>query len=211
MKRIFLFFAIFIVIATVLTIVVPSAAEEIEAEPSTAVQTADSPSTPDEHQPFSETVAKWLASNMNYIFSGACAIASAVLIWLFKRGLIPQMASYLGKVNKTVDEAKNKLGEVADGTDEQVKKFISQFTPALDAVANYADGFKAAMLEVQKSKSEKEAMTNALASQSRLILSMIEAARLPESVKEQARLEKVKMDASIAALRAPEEGNGGAE
>lgn len=181
------------------------------AEVSTVTPEAETAATEEKTATWSETIAAWFADNMESIFSGASLGGVAVLMFLFKKGLIPTVGAAVTKISGAVDSAKEKLGEVADGTSAEMKAFANKFAPILERLEGYTDVIDAAMAEVATAKTEKEILIASLEETNKLLLSMIEASRLPESVKEKARLAKAKQDACIEALRGDKEGGGEAE
>jgi hypothetical protein len=143
---------------------------------------------------------------MESIFSGAAFGGVAILMFLFKKGLLPAVSTAIVKVGDSASAAKDKLNEVATGIKGEMDGFIEKFSPILEKLDGYTDFIEKAIDEVKASKNEKELLVSALEENSKLLVNMISASRLPESVKEAARLTKAKHDSLVESLRGSSEG-----
>lgn len=205
MKKILILMLAAMVVFSLLAIVSSAEESALVADGESAVNDEIQPESgaPNREEPatWSETFTRWITANLDYIFSAGCFALSAVVMWLFKKGLIPQVITAVGKISDATNEAKTKLGEAADGNSAEMKRFVEKFTPVLEQVEQYSGAFEAATREISRSKSEKEALLASLEESNKLMLMMIEGSRMPESVKEAARLSKTKQDAYIEQLR----------
>lgn len=119
----------------------------------------------------------------------------AVLLYLFKKGLIPSTATALGTINAVVDSAAAKL----DGKTDEISKTL---TDTLSQVQPFLDNAVALTAELQTVKAEKEAQVKIDKAVFDLLGLIVESGRIPESVKEQYRLYKASVDGEIKALEA---------
>lgn len=150
---------------------------------------------------WSETVTAWLGDNLDSIFTGASLGGVAILMYLFKKGLLPAVSGAFVKIGDTVTAAKDKLGAVADETKGAVADFIEKFAPILEKVDSLSDTVDKSLAALQRANDEKDLLVSALEESSKLLVDMISASRLPESVKEAARLTKAKHDSLVDSLR----------
>lgn len=154
-------------------------------------------------EPASFTFVDWVYDNLDKIFTGTGLAASIVVAYFFKKKLLPSVGVFVTQIMGIVKEIKENASDSALMQNEEIKKFFDKVSPTLDEVHQNADACKKALDLVEQSKNEKEAMTVAMQEMSSVLLAMIESSRLPESVKEKARLSEINTKKLVDSLRTP--------
>lgn len=178
---------------------------EGEVPPSDAVNVAENEKT----ATWSESISAWIGDNIDSIFTGASLGGVAILMYLFKKGLLPMVGAAFGKITETVKDAKEGLDKVAEDAAGELRGFIERFKPVLEKIEAQSSMIEKAMDEINNLKTEREVVAASYEETSALLISMIEGSRLPESVKEKARLTKAKQDTYISSLRGKKAEDGG--
>lgn len=159
--------------------------------------------TPEGSEPASFTAVDWFYDNLDKIFTGSGLAASIVIAYLFRKKLLPNVAAVIGQISTAVVDIKKGAAESSLMQNEDVRAFFEKNQPILDEVHKNADACKKALELVEQSKGEREAMTVAMQEMSSVLLAMIESSRLPESVKEKARLSEINTKKLVDSLRTP--------
>ena len=173
-----------------------------DATPPADEEPAPTPS-PEESEPASFTAVDWFYDNLDKIFTGSGLAASIVIAYLFKKKLLPSVGTVVGQISAAVVDIKNGTAESTLMQNADVKAFFEKNQPILDEVHKNADACKKALELVEQSKNEREAMIVSMQELSGVILAMIEGSRLPESVKEKARLGDINTKKLVDSLRIP--------
>lgn len=179
----------FILVALMLVcIIVPAAAEEPEATPTTETATVTEPAPTTEAPPVTDTedepapawttaVGDWIAENAPQILSGGTIALSAVLLWLFKKGLLPAvvrsltgikglMTDYAGKADGALSNIGKLSGELAERFNDlsakleaQVKQSAAAAEMANTVIRSQADMLYELMMRCNLPAGEKEKIT----------------------------------------------------
>lgn len=173
---------------------------DVVSPPPSTENTEEVEKTPEE--PASFTFVDWVYDNLDKIFTGTGLAASLVVAYFFKKKLLPSVGVFVTQIMGIVKEIKENASDSAFMQNEEIKKFFDKVSPTLDEVHQNADACKKALDLVEQSKNEKEAMTIAMQEMSSVLLAMIESSRLPESVKEKARLSEINTKKLVDSLRA---------
>ena len=187
MKRILIISLIAMLL--VLCLGVTAAAEEVETIPE-----AEEPSTA------SSAIADFFVENIGSILAGGSVAASLFIAWLFKKGLLPAVSAYVTKVSAGIGELRDNAEKYETAISDKVEAFFDKATPVLESAEKNAQLFGEAMSTIEQAKNEREAMTIAVRELTSITLAMIESSRLPESVKEKARIGAINAEKAIASI-----------
>lgn len=172
--------------------------EQLAAEGNTEEASAE------EKQTVSAGVSSWIEEHLDYLFSGGCLALSALVLLLFRRGLLPQVSSALSAVRGVIGKADEKLSAAADGTNARIDDFCREALPVLQKAEEMTLLLEKSASNIAQANSEREALVRAVDEWNALLMMVIEAARLPESVKEKARLSRVHTEQMLRQI-VPEE------
>ena len=114
------FFSILLVLVLVLSLTCPTFAEEATETPGDATgntgTTVDTPPVP-ENVPESENeaatvlVTDWLAEHFGDVAAAVGAVVAAVLVWMFKKGLLPAVLKSLSHVKESAEKYSGEFKE----------------------------------------------------------------------------------------------------
>lgn len=166
-----------------------------------AEETAPPPTEETETEAASFALVDWIYDHIDKLFSGSCLAVSLIVAYCFRKKLLPTVGNFVTDIMKTVTDIKKKSEESTLMQSEDVKAFFDRMSPVLDEVHKNADACKKALDLVEQSENEREAMITSLQELSSIILAMIEGSRLPESVKEKARLGEINTKKLVDSLR----------
>ena len=156
--------------------------------------------TVEEKVGFADALWDFVASHAAAIFSGASLAGIGVLFFLWKKGLLPIVDRVLKKIAESVTTTSKSLEGKNDEMSKTLLGFLEQIQPYLPLLKELTES-------LQSVKTEKEAQLIIDKGVFDLLGLIIESGRVPDSVKEQYRLYKVKADEAIYEL----EGSGDSE
>lgn len=169
--------------------------DENAPEPEIAVSEENGASEAVEKQGFADALWDFVGDNADKILAGANTALAIILVWMYKRSLIPSVGKSLTMINGAVSETSKTLAEQNNATATSVKLIVDMLQPFLSRT----EGLTTALSTI---KSEKEAQLIINKGVFDLLGMIIETARVPDSVKEQYRLEKVKADKAMMEIEA---------
>lgn len=176
-------------------------ADENAPEPEIAVSEENGASEAVEEKDGWATVLwDFVARNADTIFSGIALAGIGTLLFLWKKGLIPIVSGVLAKISKSVTDTSASLDGKSDEMSQTLLGFLKKIEPYLPMLKDLTES-------LQSVKAEKEAQLVINKGVFDLLGMIIETARIPDSVKEQYRLEKVKADKAMMEI----EGSGDSE
>lgn len=132
MKKIVLLFAICLVLS--LSITVFASAEEagaVAGAPVTETPGTETTEAPAEEVPLSTFVSDFIGENAAEILSAVSVVVSAVIVFLFKKGLLPTVSALFGKIGDKTEEvssAATKAAETAKDISEKAQKAIDEMS-----------------------------------------------------------------------------------
>lgn len=171
-------------------------AEENAPEPQIAVSEENGASeTVEETQGFASVVWDWVSEHLPEIFSGAGVVGVGVLLFLWKKGLLPIVDRVLKKIAESVTTTSKSLEGKNDEMSKTLLGFMEQIQPYLPLLKELTESLKAV-------RSEKEAQLVINKGVFDMLGLIIETARVPDSVKEQYRLYKAKADKAMMEIEA---------
>lgn len=206
--------ALILAIAVIFCLALTCAAAEEPEDPTTTETVEEEtapPATEPEVAPEAEPeaasfeIVDWFYANLDKLFSGSCLAVGIAVAYCFRKKLLPTIAGFVTQIMTVVSDIKKGAAESQLMQSEDLKKFFDKVSPVLDEVHNNADACKKALEIVEQTENEREAMIASMQEMSSIILAMIEASRLPESVKEKARLGEVNTKKLVDSLRATHE------
>lgn len=181
----------------------PTTTEIVEEETAPPATEPEPEATPEaEPEAASFEIVDWFYANLDKLFSGSCLAVGIAVAYCFRKKLLPTIAGFVTQIMTVVSDIKKGAAESQLMQSEDLKKFFDKVSPILDEVHNNADACKKALEIVEQTENEREAMIASMQEMSSIILAMIEASRLPESVKEKARLGEVNTKKLVDSLRA---------
>lgn len=127
MKKIVLLFALCLVLSLSLTVF--ASAEEAGAVAD--VPATETPEAPAEEVPLSTFVTDFIGENAAEILSAVSVVVSAVIIFLFKKGLLPTVSALFGKIGDKTEEvssAATKAAETAKDISDKAQKAIDEMS-----------------------------------------------------------------------------------
>lgn len=169
--------------------------DETTPEPEIAVSEENGASETVEKQGFASAVWEFVADNVGEIFAGANTALAAILLWLYRRSLIPSVGKSLTMINGAVTTTTAALAEQNNATATSVKLIVDMLQPFLLRTEELTNALSAI-------KTDKEAQLIINKGVFDLLGMIIETARVPDSVKEQYRLEKVKAEKAMMEIEA---------
>ena len=169
--------------------------DETTPEPETAVSEENGASEAVEKQGFADALWDFFGDNADKILAGANTALAIILMWMYKRSLIPSVGKSLSQINGAVTTTTAALAEQNNATATSVKLIVDMFQPFLLRTEELTNALTTI-------KSEKEAQLIINKGVFDLLGMIIETARIPDSVKEQYRLEKVKADKAMMEIEA---------
>lgn len=193
-----IFIALLLVVSLLCALCVFVSAEgedETTPEPETAVSEENGASEAVEKQGFADALWDFVASHAATIFSGASLAGIGVLFFLWKKGLLPIVDRVLKKIAESVTTTSASL----EGKNDEMSKTLLGF---LERLEPYLPMLKDLTESLQSVKAEKDAQLIINKGVFDLLGMIIETARIPDSVKEQYRLEKVKADKAMMEIEA---------
>ena len=204
------FFAMLLVLTLFTCLGFVSMAEEPSDATDPPVEETVTPPAEETEPPAEETeteaasfaLVDWIYDHIDKLFSGSCLAVSLIVAYCFRKKLLPTVGNFVTDIMKTVTDIKKESEESTLMQSEDVKAFFDKMSPVLDEVHKNADACKKALDLVEQSGNEREAMITSLQELSSIILAMIEGSRLPESVKEKARLGEINTKKLVDSLMA---------
>ena len=103
-----------------------------------------------------------------------------------------------------IGKADEKLSAAADGTNARIDDFCREALPVLQKAEEMTLLLEKSASNIAQANSEREALVRSVDEWNALLMMVIEAARLPESVKEKARLSRVHTEQMLRQI-VPEE------
>lgn len=171
-------------------------ADESATEPEIAVSEENGASqTVEEKQGFASVVWDWVSEHLPEIFSGAGVVGVGVLLFLWKKGLLPIVDRVLKRIAESVTTTSKSLEGKNDEMSKTLLGFMEQIQPYLPLLKELTESLKAV-------RSEKEAQIVINKGVFDMLGLIIETARVPDSVKEQYRLYKAKADKAMMEIEA---------
>lgn len=174
--------------------------DETTPEPETAVSEENGASEAVEKQGFASAVWEFVSDNADKIFAVANAALASILLWQYRRSLIPSVGKSLTMINGAVSETSRTLAEQNNATATSIKLIVDILQPFLSRTEELTTALSTI-------KSEKEAQLIIDKGVFDLLGLIIETGRVPDSVKEQYRLYKAKADGAMMEI----EGSGDSE
>lgn len=166
-------------------------ADENATEPQIAVSEENGASeTVEEKQGFASVLWDFVADNADKIFSVANTALAVILMWLYKRSLIPSVGKSLSQINGAVTTTTAALEGQTNEMATTIVGFMQKIEPYLPLLKGLTD-------TLQSAKTEKQAQLVIDKGVFDLLGLIVEAGRVPDSVKEQYRLYKAKADAAM--------------
>ena len=169
--------------------------DETTPEPETAVSEENGASEAVEKQGFASAVWEFVSDNANKIFAVANATLTSILLWQYRRSLLPSVGKTLTMINGAVSQTSKTLAEQNGATATSVNLIVDMLQPFLSRTEELTTALSTI-------KSEKQAQLIINKGVFDLLGMIIETARVPDSVKEQFRLEKVKADKAMMEIEA---------
>lgn len=132
MKKIVLIFTLCLVLS--LSITVFASAEEagaVAGAPVTENTVTETPEAPAEEVPLSTFVSDFIGDNAAEILSAVSVVVSAVIVFLFKKGLLPTVSALFGKIGDKTEEvssAATKAAETAKDISDKAQKAIDDMS-----------------------------------------------------------------------------------
>jgi len=167
------------------------AADENAPEPEIAVSEENGASeTVEEKVGFADAVWGFVSSHAAAIFSGASLAGIGVLFFLWKKGLLPIVDRVLKKIAQSVTTTSKSLEGKSDAMSQTMLGFLKQIEPYLPMLKDLTESLHSV-------KAEKDAQLIINRETVNLLCLMVETARFPDSVKEQARLYKTECDKAM--------------
>ena len=172
--------------------------DETTPDPETAVSEENEASEAvEEKGGFADALWDFVASHAAAIFSGASLAGIGVLFFLWKKGLLPIVDRVLKKIAESVTTTSKSLEGKNDEMSKTLLGFLEQLEPYLPMLKELTES-------LQSVKADKEAQLIINKGVFDLLGMIIETARIPDSVKEQYRLEKVKAEKAMMEIEAGE-------
>lgn len=195
--RIFIAFILILSLLSAFCLFVSAEGEDENApEPEIAVSEENEASEAVEEKDGWATVLwDFISSNADAIFSGIALAGIGTLLFLWKKGLIPIVSGVLAKISKSVTDTSASLEGKSDEMSQTMLGFLKQIEPYLPMLKDLTES-------LQSVKAEKEAQLIINKGVFDLLGMIIETARVPDSVKEQYRLEKVKAEKAMMEIEA---------
>lgn len=164
-------------------------AEEAIVEEETIVEDAEVPTV-------TETILAWCEEHIVSLFSGGSLLLSGILAIVFKKGLLPSLASGLTKINKDLDSGVANVKTIAEAmsqsTDANLQKVAAKIDPFLEEAQRVTDMSKkmeeslgGLQDQLEASSTERAAMGVILQMQTDFLYSVFMSANLPEYQKQQ--------------------------
>lgn len=164
--------------------------DENTPEPEIAADAENGASEAVEKQGFASVLMDFVSDNADTIFAGATTALSLLLMWLFRKSLIPSVGKSLSEINGAVTTTSAALADQTNEMSQSLLGFLKKIEPYLPLLKNLTDS-------LQDVKSEKQAQLVIDKGVFDLLGLIVEAGRVPDSVKEQYRLYKAKADAAM--------------
>ena len=174
----------------------PETANAVEAE-NGASKTVEQT---EQKKSFASAVMDFFTDNSDTIFAGASLALTAVLMYFYRHGFIPSLSNSLNKFNNATNETMTVLADQNNDVAVKIATIAETISPFIARVDKL-------MKELSTLKSEKEAQAKIDKGVFDLLGLIIESGRVPDSVKEQYRLYKAKLDGEIEKV----EGSGDSE
>lgn len=169
--------------------------DENAPEPEIAVSEENGASEGVEKQGFADALWDFVGDNADTIFSGIALAGIGTLLFLWKKGLIPIVSGVLAKISKSVTDTSSSLEDKSDEMSQTLLGFLKQVEPYLPMLKDLTESLHSV-------KAEKDAQLIINKGVFDLLGMIIETARIPDSVKEQYRLEKVKAEKAMMEIEA---------
>lgn len=169
--------------------------DENAPEPEIAVSEENGASEGVEKQGFADALWDFVGDNADTIFSGIALAGIGTLLFLWKKGLIPIVSGVLAKISKSVTDTSSSLKDKSDEMSQTLLGFLKQVEPYLPMLKDLTESLHSV-------KAEKDAQLIINKGVFDLLGMIIETARIPDSVKEQYRLEKVKAEKAMMEIEA---------
>lgn len=139
----------------------------------------------------SSEIMGFFSSHIGEVFCALTMLSSLVVAFLYKKGLLPAVASALGRINGTTASAVEKLGIFAESTDESIANMSLEVRQALKTVNEFiARAEKTAKANEDMAKeldalsSESEKMKKITAAQCDMIYTAFMSSGLPQYQKD---------------------------
>ena len=169
--------------------------DETTPEPEIAVSEENGASEAVKKQGFADALWDFVGDNADKILAGANTALAIILMWMYKRSLIPSVGKSLSQINGAVTTTTAALEEQNNATATSVKLIVDMLQPFLLRTEELTNALSTI-------KSEKKAQLIINKGVFDLLGMIIETARVPDSVKEQYRLEKVKAEKALMEIEA---------
>ena len=169
--------------------------DETTPEPEIAVSEENGASEAVKKQGFADARWDFVGDNADKILAGANTALAIILMWMYKRSLIPSVGKSLSQINGAVTTTTAALEEQNNATATSVKLIVDMLQPFLLRTEELTNALSTI-------KSEKKAQLIINKGVFDLLGMIIETARVPDSVKEQYRLEKVKAEKALMEIEA---------
>lgn len=143
-----------------------------------------------------ETILAWCEEHTVSLFSGGSLLLSGILAILFKKGLLPSLATWLAKINKDLDSGVANVKTIAEAmsqsTDANLQRVAAKIDPFLEEAQRVTDMSKkmedslvGLQDQLEASSTERAVLSEILQRQTDFLYSVFMSANLPEYQKQQ--------------------------
>lgn len=164
--------------------------DENAPEPEIAVSEENGASEEVETKTFGDVVSGFISDHRGELLSVASLILTGILAYLWKKRLLPSVGNSLSQINGAVTLTTAALADKSDAMSQTLLEFLKKIEPYLPMLKDLAES-------LQSVKAEKDAQLIINRETVNLLCLMVETARFPDSVKEQARLYKTECDKAM--------------
>ena len=159
-----------------------------------------------------ETILAWYNEHIVSIFSGGSLLLSGILAIVFKKGLLPSLATGLTKINKDIDSGVANVKTIAEAmsrsTDENMQKVAAKIDPFLEEaqkVTDFSKKMEGSLSGLQNQLdailADRATMSVILQKQIEFLYSVFMSANLPEYKKQQMGESYNEMKKAIEAIQ----------
>ena len=142
--------------------------------------------------PVSELMLDYVRSYTSEIFCSLTFIGSLITAFLYKKGLLPTLSEGINRIYSIAVKSGESATELQKKTEARLESFLDTTLPLLEKageLTEYAEALRQNSLamqnELQREKSEREALSQVLSGQTELLYGVFMSANIPEFQKEQ--------------------------
>lgn len=196
---------IFIVISIVATFTLMANAEEVTEDVAEEVI-----------QPtVSEIVVTWVKTNADKLFTGATFVASLIVAYMYKKGLLPALSIFFSKLSGTLGDGVSSIQTVTEAlaasTDERLKGFADTIAPAMvkasqaaEIAVKVSETVSNLQIQLEESQTDREVLKTVLEMQSKMFYEFFMAVNLPQYQKDKLGQTYAEMQKAAEAIKPKE-------